>query len=132
MGASPASGRSGAEPAAERSESASTSPDAVHDRPRESPCERRLARVAGGRRTSHPRSIPRPSPLTPAPANTRRVHHQGGAKLCTKLPETKRQPSTTTKKISLNGNDTAAGGSIIMPKLINTLPTTMSMTRNGR
>ena len=30
------------------------------------------------------------------------------AKLCTRLPDTRRQPSTMTKKISLNGSDTSA------------------------
>ncbi len=68
-----------------------------------------------------------PGRTAPEPATQRHV-----ANPCTKLPETSRQPSTRTKKISLNGSDTALGGSIIMPRLINTLPTTRSMTRNGR
>ena len=55
-----------------------------------------------------------------------------GAKLCTRLPATSRQPSTSTKKISLNGKETTLGGSIIMPRPISTLATTMSMIRNGR
>ena len=60
------------------------------------------------------------------------VSHPGGAKLCTRLPATRRQPSTRTKKISLNGSDTALGGSIIMPRLMSTDETTMSITRNGK
>ena len=51
-------------------------------------------------------------------------------KLCTRLPDTSRQPSTMTKKISLNGSDTTLGGSIIMPRLISTLATTMSINMN--
>ena len=42
------------------------------------------------------------------------------------------QPSTSTKKISLNGSDTTTGGSIIMPIDISTEATTRSMMRNGR
>ena len=68
-----------------------------------------------------------PGRTAPEPATQRHV-----ANPCTKLPETSRQPSTRTKKISLNGSDTALGGSIIMPRLISTLPTTRSMTRNGK
>ena len=51
--------------------------------------------------------------------------------LSTRLPATSRQPSTSTKKISLNGRLTTTGGSIIMPMLISTLATTRSMTRKG-
>ncbi len=53
-------------------------------------------------------------------------------KLCTRLPATRFQPSTSTKKISLNGSETTTGGSIIMPIDISTEATTRSMMRNGR
>ncbi len=57
---------------------------------------------------------------------------QLGAKLWVRLPATSRQPSTMTKKISLNGNATLLGGSIIMPMDIRTLETTRSMIMNGK
>ncbi len=47
-------------------------------------------------------------------------------------PATRLQPSTSTKNISLNGNETTTGGSIIMPIDIKTDATTRSMIRNGR
>ena len=47
-------------------------------------------------------------------------------------PATKCQPSTRTKKISLNGSEMTTGGSIIMPIDISTDATTMSMITNGR
>jgi hypothetical protein len=47
------------------------------------------------------------------------------------LPTTSDQPSTRTKKTTLNGSETITGGSIIMPIDISTQATTMSMTRNG-
>jgi len=53
-------------------------------------------------------------------------------KLSTREPLTRRQPSTSTKKISLNGRLTTTGGSIIIPMLINTLATTRSITRTAR
>ena len=52
--------------------------------------------------------------------------------LCTRLPATRVQPSTSTKKISLNGSDTTTGGSIIMLIDIRTDATTRSMIRKGR
>ena len=52
-------------------------------------------------------------------------------KLSTRLPATSRQPSTSTKKINLNGRLTTTGGSIIMPMDISAAATTMSITRNG-
>ena len=60
------------------------------------------------------------------------VAPQLGTKLWTSEPDTSRQPSTSTKKISLSGSEIDAGGSIIMPRLISTLATTRSITRNGR
>src|SRR5215469_18211155 len=47
-------------------------------------------------------------------------------------PATSVQPSTRTKKISLNGSDTTTGGNIIMPIDMSTEATTRSMIRNGR
>ncbi len=47
-------------------------------------------------------------------------------------PATRLQPSTSTKKISLNGSDIITGGSIIMPMDISTEATTRSMIKNGR
>src|SRR6202163_2351139 len=47
-------------------------------------------------------------------------------------PATRLQPSTRTKKMSLNGSDTTTGGSIIMPIDISADATTRSMIRNGR
>src|SRR5450830_503782 len=41
------------------------------------------------------------------------------------------QPSASTKSINLNGNATNTGDSIIMPRDIRMLETTMSITRNG-
>src|SRR5437868_13965288 len=52
--------------------------------------------------------------------------------LCTRLPATSDQPSTSTTKISLNGSDTTTGGSIIMPIDIRTEATTRAMIRKGR
>ncbi len=40
-------------------------------------------------------------------------------------------PSTSTKSISLNGNEMSTGGSITMPIEVKTDATTMSSTRNG-
>ena len=47
-------------------------------------------------------------------------------------PATNDQPSTKTKKISLNGSDTTTGGSIIIPIDISTDATTRSMIRKGK
>lgn len=44
---------------------------------------------------------------------------------------TKCQPSTRINSNILNGKDIMTGGNIIMPMDINTLATTISMTRNG-
>ena len=41
-------------------------------------------------------------------------------------------PSATTKKANLNGKDTIAGGTIIIPMLIKTAAATRSMIKNGR
>lgn len=54
------------------------------------------------------------------------------AKLLSRLPVTKRQPSTMTNSSSLNGSEINTGGSIIMPMLMRMLAMTMSITRNGR
>ncbi len=48
-----------------------------------------------------------------------------------RLPATRCQPSTRTKKISLNGNETVTGGTIIMPIEIRIDDTTRSMIRKG-
>ena len=53
-------------------------------------------------------------------------------KLRTSEPATRCQPSTSTKKISLNGSEITTGGSIIMPIDISTDATTMSMMTKGR
>ena len=52
-------------------------------------------------------------------------------KLLTKLPTTKYQPSTKTKKMSLKGSEIITGGNIIIPIDIKTEATTMSIIRNG-
>ncbi len=54
-----------------------------------------------------------------------------GAKLAASEPISRFQPSASTNSISLNGNATNTGDNIIMPSDINTLATTMSITRNG-
>ena len=41
------------------------------------------------------------------------------------------QPSTNTKSMSLNGNDTMDGETIIIPIDIRTLATTISIIKNG-
>ncbi len=54
---------------------------------------------------------------------------------CTKLaandPSSKFHPSASTNNISLKGRATNTGLSIIMPRLMSTLATIMSMTRKG-
>ncbi len=52
-------------------------------------------------------------------------------KLAASEPISKFQPSASTNSMSLNGNATSTGDSIIMPKDIRMLDTTMSMTRKG-
>src|SRR5512135_1663871 len=116
-------------------------------------CEQRLARLdlAADRKPVGRRLRRRPRPHQQDAIGGIEQKHAGGVadahferppaasypapvalwKLSTKEPATRRQPSTSTKKISLNGRLTTTGGSIIMPMLMRTLATTRSMTRNG-
>jgi hypothetical protein len=52
-------------------------------------------------------------------------------KLFTIDPTSRFQPSTSTNNISLKGNETMKGGSIIIPMDRRTLATTMSMIKKG-
>src|SRR5581483_6206562 len=56
---------------------------------------------------------------------------RGHAKLLSKEPTSRFQPSTSTNKTSLNGSDTSTGGKNIMPIDIRIDATTRSSTRNG-
>src|SRR5690606_37004630 len=49
----------------------------------------------------------------------------------TSAPASSVQPSASTKNASLNGNETTAGGTIIIPIAIRIEATTRSMMRNG-
>ncbi len=51
------------------------------------------------------------------------ARYPAGPKLCTSEPATRYQPSTSTKKMILNGNEIVAGGSIIMPIDMRTVAT---------
>src|SRR5690606_34185325 len=53
-------------------------------------------------------------------------------KLAAREPISSAHPSTRTNSSSLKGKDTSIGLIIIMPRLISTLETTRSITRNGR
>src|SRR5262249_39751026 len=48
-----------------------------------------------------------------------------------RLPATRRHPSTSTKKINLNGRLIVTGGIIIMPMAMSSDETTRSIIRNG-
>ena len=67
--------------------------------------------------------------LDQATAELQQLHEQLARAVI--MPATSDQPSTSTKKISLNGSETTTGGSIIMPIDISVLATIMSMTMNG-
>ena len=62
------------------------------------------------------------------------VGHAATPTLCrsrTRAVVIRPQPSTTTNSSSLNGSETIAGGTIIMPIDISAALTSMSITRNG-
>src|SRR5262249_12100276 len=67
-----------------------------------------------------------------AGARRRFVSGHCGPKLWISEPQTRYQPSISTKKISLNGRDSTFGGKLTMPIDMTSDATTMSMIRNGR